>query len=197
MEKLLYSFHRQLGLSRAEFFDHYLQHHAPLGMRLSQLMDGYTVNLTDVGDPGLDDPESPDAFTEIWTTSAADFMNTEKSFATKEDFEELIADHNSFIGPFDVYVVEERVVRGRASSTRSMGAAKRVALYGPGESSPEVGPDVIDVVENRVVRTLMSNAAPVEMIITTWAASLDALGPRIGRSYDVSEHRLKDAFAER
>jgi hypothetical protein len=191
MEKLLYSFHRKPGLSRAEFFAHYLQNHAPLGLRLAKLMDGYTVNLIDVGDPASDGPDSPDAFTEIWTVSATDFMNSEKSFATPEDLAELAADHNSFIGPFDVYVVEETVVRGSAPST---GAAKRFALYGPGESPPEAVPDVVDVVENRVVHTLMSNAAPVELIVTTWAPSLEALGPRIGRSYDVSEHRLKDAF---
>jgi EthD domain len=187
MEKLLYSFHRKPGLTRAEFFDHYLGHHAPLGLRLSKLMDGYTVNLTDV-----DVPDAPDAFTEIWTTSATDFMNPEKSFARPEDVAELMADHKSFIGPFDVYLVDETVVRRRAPS----GVAKRFALYGPGESPLEPGPEVVEVVENYVVRTLMSDAAPVALIITTWAPTLEALGPRSGRSYDVSEHRMKDAFAQ-
>jgi hypothetical protein len=160
-------------------------------MRVSKLMDGYTVNLTDVDDPGPDGPDGPDAFTEIWTSSADDFMNPEKAFATAEDLEALMTDHNSFLGPFDAYVIEETVGRGQVPST---GAPKRFAFYGPGESPPDAGPDVVAVVENRVVRTLLSNAAPVELVVATWGPTFEALGQRTGRSFDVSEHQLKKAL---
>jgi hypothetical protein len=185
MEKLVFCFHRKSGLGRREFFDHYLQHHAPLGMRLTTSMQGYTINLTDLGVP---DPGAPDAITEIWTGSARDFMDAEKSFATPEDAATLMADHNSFIGPFDVYVVQERIVR----TDDAIGPAKRVALYGPGERPPTPGPEVVSQVEQQVVQELMSRSAPVELIMTTTARSIEGLGPRSTRSYDVSEHQLME-----
>jgi hypothetical protein len=190
MEKLVFCFHRKPGLSRQEFFDHYLQHHAPLGMLLTRSMQGYTVNLTDLGAPDLasPDPAAPDAITEVWANSAQDFMDPEKSFATPEDAATLMADHNSFIGPLDAYVVQERVVR----TGDALASAKRVAFYGPGEQPPAPGPDVVSVLEHRVVQELMSDSAPVERIVTTTARSIEALGPRSGRSYDVSEYRMME-----
>ena len=105
MDKLIFLFRRKQGLTRKEFFDHYLDVHAPLGKRVTQTMRGYTVNLVDT-EGGLD------AVTEIWTESAADFMDPAKSFATPEDAAELMADHDSFLGPFEAYVVEEKIVSG-------------------------------------------------------------------------------------
>jgi hypothetical protein len=192
MEKLVFCLHRKPGLSRQEFFDHYLQEHAPLGLRLTKTMRGYTVNLTDVGgpDPAAPDPTAPDAITEVWANSAQEFMDPEKSFATPEDAAALMADHNSFIGPLDAYVVQERIVL--AVGAAGAVPAKRVAFYAPGEWPPAPGPDVVSVVEHRVVRELMSDSAPVELIVTTTALSMEGLGPRRGRSYDVSEHRMME-----
>jgi hypothetical protein len=185
MEKLVFCLHRKSGLSRQQFFDHYLQQHAPLGVRVTTTMRGYTVNLVDLGAP---DPAGPDAITEVWTSSAQEFMDPEKSFATPEDAAALMADHNSFIGPFDAYVVGERIVR----TGDAVGPAKRVAFYGPGEQPPAPGPDVVSVVEHRVVQELMSDSAPVGLIVTTTARTVVGLGPRSGRSYDVSEHRMME-----
>ena len=106
MEKLLFLFHRKDGLSRDEFFEHYLDVHAPLGLRVTRTMDGYTVNLVDTEGAG-----APDAITEVWTASAKDFFDPAQSFATPDDAKELMTDHDSFIGPYDTYIVEERVVR--------------------------------------------------------------------------------------
>ncbi len=195
MDKVLFLFHRKPGFTRQEFFDHYLQDHAPLGLRLTKTMDGYTVNLTDVGEP---DPDGPDAITEVWTASSADFMDPKKSFATREDAKELMADHDSFIGPYDAYLVEERIVRSRDSTaalgTKSPGV-KRVAMYSEGESAPAPGSDVSDVVEHRVLEILTPGAPPVDLIVSTWAPTLDALGPASGRSYLVSEYRQKEPVA--
>ena len=110
MDKLIFFFHRKDGLTRQEFAEHYLDVHAPLGMRVTVTMDGYTVNLVDG-----DDDSVHDAITEVWTASSADFLDPAKSFATPEDAQELMADHDSFIGPFDTYVVEERVLHGDAA----------------------------------------------------------------------------------
>ncbi len=105
MDKVVFFFQRKDGLSREEFHDHYLHHHAPLGLRVTQTMDGYTVNL-------VDSESDVDAVTEVWTAALADFFDPSKSFATEDDAKTLMADHNSFIGPYDAYAVEEQVVHG-------------------------------------------------------------------------------------
>jgi EthD domain len=183
MDKVLFLFHRKPGLTRQEFFDHYLKDHAPLGLRLTKTMDGYTVNLTDVGEP---DPDGPDAITEVWTASLEDFFDPAKSFATQEDATALMNDHDSFIGPYDTYLVEERVGRGRGGVPEGV---KRVACYREGETVPEPGPGVTDVLEHGVLQVLNPDAPPYVTIVSTWAPTVEALGPPSGVSYDVREHR--------
>src|SRR5262245_34072317 len=100
-DKVVFFFTRKDGLSREEFHDHYLHHHAPLGLRVTRTMDGYTVNLVD-----SDSDSDVDAVTEIWTASIADFFDPSKSFATEDDAKTLMADHDSFTGPYDAYAVE-------------------------------------------------------------------------------------------
>ena len=106
MDKVVFFFRRKDGLSREEFHDHYLHDHAPLGLRVTATMDGYTVNLVD------SDSGAVDAVTEVWTAALADFFDPSKSFATEDDAKTLMADHDSFIGPYDAYAVEEQVVHG-------------------------------------------------------------------------------------
>ncbi len=107
LEKLMFLFPRKTGLTRDEFFEHYLDVHAPLGLELTRTMVHYTVNLRDGADSA---PAGVDAITETWTGSVADFMNPDRSFASPEDAQRLMNDHNSFIGdPYDVYAVAEHV----------------------------------------------------------------------------------------
>jgi hypothetical protein len=182
MDKLLFLFHRKEGLSRDEFFEHYLDVHAPLGLRLTRTMDGYTVNLVDTeGD------DAPDAITEVWTASAQDFFDPAQAFASPADAKELMTDHDSFIGPYDAYIVEERVVR-QGSDTPG---AKRVSCHLEGEAVPEPGPGVTGVAEQRVVQVLGEDAPRYAIIVSTWAPTVDELGPPTGTSYDVREYRKK------
>jgi short-subunit dehydrogenase len=191
VEKLVFCFQRSTRLSRSAYFEHYLQHHAPLGMRLAKAIAGYTINFTDVEDPGAG---GPDAITEIWTTSSEAFMDPALGFDCPDDAAALAADHDSFMGPFDAYVVEERIVRRRSAfeplGTRTM-LAKRVALYGQGEQPPEAPPEVVEVVEHRV-RNELSGDGTVRLIVTTLAPTVEALGPPTGRSYTVSEFRQRE-----
>jgi EthD domain len=181
MDKLMFLFHRKDGLTRGEFWDHYLEVHAPLGLRVTQTMAGYSVNLVDTeGDA------APDAITEVWTASLEDFFDPAKSFATQEDATALMNDHDSFIGPYDTYLVEERVGRGRGGVPEGV---KRVACYREGETVPEPGPGVTDVLEHGVLQVLNPDAPPYVAIVSTWAPTVDALGPPSGVSYDVREHR--------
>jgi hypothetical protein len=182
MDKLLFLFHRKDGLSRDEFFDHYLEVHAPLGLRLTRTMDGYTVNLVDT-----EGADAPDAITEVWTASAPTFFDPAVSFATPDDAQELMSDHDSFIGPYDTYLVEERVVR----PANAAGGPKRVSCYLEGEPVPEPGPDVTGVVEHRVVQVFGEDVPPYTTIVSTWAPTVEALGPPAGVSYDVREYRKK------
>jgi hypothetical protein len=179
MDKLMFLFHRKDGLTHDEFCEHYLEVHAPLGLRVTQTMAGYSVNLVDEGDA------APDAITEVWTASLQDFFDPEKSFATPEDATALFTDHNSFIGPYDTYVVEERVVRQSDGAP----AAKRIACYVEGEDVPAPGPDVTGVVEHVVLQVLNPDAPRYVTIVSTWAPTVDALGPPSGVAYDVREHR--------
>jgi hypothetical protein len=130
LEKLMFLFPRKAGLTRDEFFEHYLDVHAPLGLELTRTMVHYTVNLRDGTDRA---PAGVDAITETWTGSVADFMNPDRSFASPEDAQRLMNDHNSFIGdPYDVYAVAEHVrkgpVRADATSGRSPGGKLVVAV---------------------------------------------------------------------
>jgi hypothetical protein len=92
MEKLVFVFRRKAGLSRAEFHEHYVQNHSPLGLRLQANLSGYTVNHL------LSDAEF-DTVTEIWTPSARAF--TGGGAQTTLASEEIVADHVSFMGPQD------------------------------------------------------------------------------------------------
>jgi hypothetical protein len=192
MDKVIFLFHRKDGLSREEFFDHYLRVHIALGMRLTKTMDGYTVNLTDVGEVS---PDAPDAITEVWTRSAVDFMDVDKSFDSPEAAAELMADHDSFIGPYDAYLVEEHVVRGGAPGgplgSRTPGV-KRVSLHRDGDAVPDAGPAATCVVEHHVVKALTPDALPVDVILFAWAPDAGALAPAGGRAFLASEYRQKE-----
>src|SRR4051794_10215221 len=187
MDKLLFLFQRKPGLTRAEFFDHYLEVHAALGLRLTRTMAGYTVNLADTSDD-----DGPDAITEVWTESAAEFFDPALAFATPEDAAELMADHDSFIGPYDAYAVEERVVRV-GDATPAVGGrtpgVKRMSFHLEGEELPTFGDAVTDVVEHRVVQAFTPDARPFVAVVSAWAPTYDDLGAATGLAYDVAEHR--------
>ena len=187
MDKLVFFFHRKDGLTRQEFFDHYLEDHAPLGMRVTVTMAGYTVNLVDT-----EGADAYDAVTEVWTESSADFFDPAKSFATPEDAQTLMADHDSFIGPYDAYVVDEQIVRGDAPDA-PLGArgdeAKLVARYREGDAVPEPPAGATRVVDQRVLQSLMPDGPALALIRNVWAPDVAALGPIGTDAYVVREYR--------
>ena len=202
MEKLLFLFPRKQGLTRDEFFDHYLEVHAPLGLELTRTMRHYTVNLHDRDDHA---PEGVDAFTETWTDSIAAFMDVEQSFASADDAKRLMADHDSFIGdPYSAYAVEEHGAKGsgeRRPLGRAAGAkaivhvttedARRAVVQAALASD-----DVTDVVENRVLSVIMPGSPEAAAFVSVWSSSpvLEALESAIagsGAVYSVSEHVKK------
>lgn len=164
MDKLLFFFQRKDGLTRREFDDHYLQDHAPLGLRVTVTMAGYTVNLVD--------SESPvDAVTEVWTAAMVDFFDPSKSFATEEDAKTLMADHDSFIGPYDAYAVEEAVVHGSVPDApigaRAPGTKVFVRYANAGDVLPPPS-GARCVVDQRVVQTVTPGSPALALVRAIW-----------------------------
>jgi hypothetical protein len=175
VDKVIFFFSRKDGLSRDEFHDHYLHQHAPLGLRVTQTMDGYTVNLVDsTSDRGRD----VDAVTEVWTAAMADFFDPAKSFATEADAQTLMADHNSFIGPYDAYAVEEEVVHGAlpdAALGEVASTTKVFVRYADAADVPAPPADALHVVDQRVVANLMPGSPDLAVVRAVWFADPDAL----------------------
>jgi EthD domain len=205
MDKLIFLFPRKDGLTRDEFFAHYLLVHAPLGLELTRTMTHYVVNLRDRDDRA---DAGVDAITETWTESFADFMNPEKSFATPEDAQRLFTDHDSFIGaPYDAYAVDERVRKGveRLPPADDMTpGGKAVVAVADDATLTRLGAlvdrdDVTRYVENLVATPLMTGAfAPVHAFVEVQLATDGALAPEIedlvgdgGAVYRVSEYVKK------
>ena len=191
MEKLVYLMGRKDGLTRDEFFEHYIRVHSPLGLRICVLMAGYTVNLTDDFDPG---PEGPDAVTEVWTPDADGFMDPARAFRSEQEMNEIVADDRSFIGTNHSWVVEEKLVLGDWPSgelrTRTPGV-KRVSLH-TGDSRLPSAPGVTRVVEQRVTKALAADAPAVDVFVSEWAASADAFAALTVPAYVVSEYRQRN-----
>lgn len=161
-EKLVFLFGRTPGLSFDEFAEHYLDVHAPLGLRVTRAMQRYVVNLADVDGPPQ--PFPVDAITEIWTPSADEFFDPSRAFTSPEDGNALLADHATFIGPMHAYVVEERIVTG--------GASTEVKYVVPDRAREPA--NVTRHVENRVVRTLTPDAPTVDVFTLLHFADRDA-----------------------
>jgi hypothetical protein len=166
----------------------------------------YTVNLRDRADRA---PEGVDAITETWTNSVVDFMNPDRSFASPEDAQRLMNDHNSFIGdPYDVYVVEERVAKGLARAAphgeRSPGSKLVVAVRGGTDIADRLAPiadrgDVTRYVHNTVASPLATHAygsfsAFVEVNVVDGSSIPDEIERVVGGDgavYRVSEYVKK------
>jgi hypothetical protein len=164
MDKIVFFFQRKPGTTRQHFYDHYLQDHAPLGQRLTVTMAGYTVNL-------VDSESEVDAVTEIWTASMNDFFDPSKSFATEEDAKTLMADHDSFIGPYDAYAVEATVVHGAipdAPIRERASGSKVFVRYADASAVPPPPTDARCVVDQRVVQSFMPGSPELALVRTIW-----------------------------
>jgi hypothetical protein len=204
MDKLIFLFPRKQGLTREEFFSHYLEVHAPLGLELTRTMVHYTVNLCD-RDGGND---GVDAITETWTESAADFLNPDRSFATPEDAQRLFTDHDSFIGaPYDAYAVTETIRKGpeRLAPSNAVSPGHKIVVVVTDESALSRLAAIVDrdavtrYVENRVATSVMAGAfTTASGFVEVHLQGDDDLVPEIaklagtdGRVHAVSEYVKK------
>ena len=82
-----------------------------------------------------------------------------------------MADHNSFIGPYDAYAVEEQVVHG-ALPDATLGevarGAKVFVRYASAEAVPAPPADATYVVDQRVVQNIMPGSPELAVVRTIW-----------------------------
>jgi hypothetical protein len=195
VEKIIYFFHRKEGLDRRQFFDHYLEQHTLIALRVARTLEGYTVNLTD-DHTGVDAPvDGPDSITEGWTFDAMEFMSGGSKFDTEQDARELRDDDRSFIGRRSAWKVGERLVSGAVPEgglrTRTPGVKRFSMLVGT--SRPPAAPGVTAVVENEVLHAFSLDGPTVDRFVIEWAPSADTFAPVDGPSWIVSEYRQRDA----
>ena len=176
MDKLVFLFGRKAPQTHAEFAEHYLEHHAPLGLEVAVQMDGYTVNLVPDASSGDFDL---DAVTETWTPSVEAFMDPQRAFANEADMTELITDDASFIANSRPYVVREELVKGDWPAgdvrTRTPGV-KRISLH-PAEAALPSSDGCTRVVRNDVLQSFAPGAPEAAVILLEWADSADDLAP--------------------
>jgi hypothetical protein len=190
VDKIVFLMGRKDGLTREQFFEHYLEVHTLLGLRMCVLMDGYTVNLTDADDPG---PGGPDSVTEVWTAEAEGFLDPARAFRNEDEMMQVVDDDASFIGTNRCYVVEEELVLGSWPSgdvrARTPGV-KRISLH-RGDARPPVTDGVERVSVDRVKTALTPDAPAVDAFVSEWASSVDELAPLSVPAYVVSEYRQR------
>lgn len=175
VEKTLFLFTRKGTRSCEDFANHYVNHHAVLGRRLTRSLIGYTVNI-------VRNRNWPDAVAEHWVRSAQDLLTPAISYATREDFEQVYRDDRSLFDGFRLYVVtsEHTVVDGHPPTTdlgsRSPGQ-KAVWRYSADDRLPAPPSWALRVVDNRVDRELVhagdgtwqSKAPDVAVFRMAWA----------------------------
>lgn len=192
MEKLVFLFRRKPGAEREDYFHHYITNHSPLGLRHTEGLSAYTVNL-------LQSPADFDVVTEIWTPAISGFLG--KGEPRSEGDEAVIQDHMSFMGPQDTFAVEERVLRDGAL-TSPLGSpspgTKVVSLHRRDETLPEPPAGAHRVVDNVVLRTILladqfvePDASDIAVIRTCWADTIEALGPLSSGAVSVREYRWR------
>lgn len=196
MEKLVFVFRRKDGLSREQFHDHYVRNHSPLGLRLQENLSGYTVNH-------LTSEAEFDTVTEIWTPVARDFAGGGAKVTPAS--QEIVADHVSFMGPQDTYIVDEQVVRdGPQDPPLGQPGTRRkvVSFHAQGEKVPEPASGAVRVVDNVVREPLYlrdqriaagSATDGVALIRTTWFDKNEPAGTTPAGSVDVREYRYRAA----
>jgi hypothetical protein len=184
VDKIVFLFGRKAPQTHAEFAEHYLDHHAPLGLKVAVQMDGYTVNLIP------NEAADVDAVTETWTPSVEAFMDPKRAFADEADMVELMTDDASFIGTTRPYVVAEELVVGEWPDgpvrTRTPGV-KRISLH-PTDATLPPTDGCTRVVRNRVLHSLAPGAPELAVVLLEWAESGAALAPLDVVNYLVEEH---------
>jgi len=200
-EKLIFLFHHRPEWSREHFHLHYVETHAPLGLRHTRNLLGYTVDLVRT-------PHHVDAITEQWVPTAADMLDATKSYPSPEELAKVTVDRISD-GQTPIYVVQERILRddNRAASPlfRPTPGIKAVWFFADATKAPPPPASAYRVVDNLVSAKLVSADKPAgsvwwrevpsdfALIRMAWADSLADFGPAdlIDQALITTEYRFR------
>ncbi len=200
MEKTIFLFRRKEGSSRADFQVHYITSHAPLGKRLTRCLLGYQVNLTE-------DVESPDSVTEHWVPSAMCLLTPSIAYDNMEDFEEVWADDQSFIGGFDLYVVDREIpiAEGEPLDTplEQETPEPKVVWFLPADHAQLPPEGARRVIDNRVAKKIVYSQegkpqelpSDVAVIRMAWGKDIDITAAQASGGIRVREYRFISAPA--
>ena len=194
MEKTVFLFRRHPSRDREDFGRYYIQKHAPLGVKLTRCLLGYTVNLVETeGGPG--------AITEHWVPEALDILTPEKAYATREDFEEVLHDDQNLFAGFELYVVDQEVEAApgkpiEAPLGQPTPGTKLVWFIADPVTAPPPPTGALRVVDNRVRHKLVHDgngawkeiAPEFKLIRMAWTSDVDQIGPAASDALIVKEH---------
>lgn len=201
MEKTIFLFKRHKDRSRENFASHYIGNHAPLGARLTRCLLGYTVNL-------VEGEGKPDAITEHWLRKAQDLLTPDVAYATKEDFDAVVADDRSLFDGFaDLYVAVEETypIEGEpleAPLAQQTPETKLIWFYKDPAAAPPPPQAARRVVDNRIGYKLVFTergrekiAPDIGLIRMAWGPSVAAFGEDGADAIAVKEYRFVKAPA--
>jgi hypothetical protein len=200
MSKLIYLIARKDGVTREQFVDAYANHHVFHALHTCVFIDGYTLNFTDMVDPG---PGGPDSISEIWTRDVAAFLDPARGFTSAEDRLELMTFFGTFAGALLRYSVDEKLVLGDWPSgevRRRTPGVKRISFH-TGDSRPPITPGLTRVVEQRVLEVFPKWPSPdidapvVDAFVCEWAPTVDDFTPLSAPVYLTSEYPQRELDA--
>ena len=198
MEKTIFLFRRKQGRSRADFGAYYVGHHAPLGRRLTRCLLGYTVNITE-SDGG------PDAVTEHWLERAIDLLTPDIAYASREDFDAVVADDATLFDGFELYVATGETVLvlgdpGAFHAGERTPGKKAIWCFRDVADLPPPPPGARRVVDTPIDhRLVFSERGPapapsdIAVIRMAWADDVAAFGADAADAWIVAEYRQIEA----
>ena len=169
MEKTIFLMKKNPARTDADFADHYIHHHAPLGKKLTTNLKGYTVNIVQNKAAG-----DPNAVTEHWVPRATQLLTPYIANATKEDFKQVLVDDQSLFAGFDLYVVQkEQVVLAGDALPSPLGEetpeVKTILFYPSASGLPAAPKGARRVVDNFVSHKLVyANVSYNQMNMPFW-----------------------------
>jgi hypothetical protein len=174
MEKTIFVFQRHKDRSKADFAQHYIECHAPLGARLTRVLLGYTVNI-------VNESTGPDAITEHWMPKAEELLTPDRAYATREDFEAVVKDDRTLFSSNALYVAvrETQPIPGDAPLVepgQPTPQTKLIWLYADAATAPPPPAWALRVLDNHIGYQLVSTdtgrkqvESPYQLIRMAWA----------------------------
>jgi hypothetical protein len=102
-----------------------------------------------------------------------------------------MADHDSFIGPYDAYAVEEQVVRGAVPDAPlgEVAGPKVIVRYADAADIPPAPSDALCVIDQKILQNMMPGSPDLALVRSIWCAEGANVSAFGGDALVVSEVR--------